>query len=91
MAPQQLGVTVAFLNCINMLGGSFFHTIIGKVMDLYWTGSIDNEGIRIYSLDAFQYALGIVPICAVTGAMMVFALSIMLERKRLRVSHHNAV
>lgn len=27
----MLGVTVAFLNCINMLGGSFFHTVIGKI------------------------------------------------------------
>jgi len=43
VAPQNLGVTVAFLNCINMLGGSFFHTSIGKIMDLYWTGTLKHH------------------------------------------------
>ena len=35
VSPQLLGVTIALLNCINMLGGSFFHTIIGRVMDVF--------------------------------------------------------
>ncbi|NRA74282.1 MAG: MFS transporter [Rickettsiales bacterium] len=69
VSQRYLGVTVAFLNCINMLGGSFFHTIIGKVMDYYWDGTLDKEGIRIYDLGAYKYALVIIPVCAVIGAL----------------------
>lgn len=36
VALRNLGVRVAFLNCINMLSGSFFHTCIGKIMDFFW-------------------------------------------------------
>ncbi|MGD0465103.1 MAG: MFS transporter [Gammaproteobacteria bacterium] len=69
--PQYLGVTVAFLNSINMFGGSFFHTIIGKIMDLFWTGTLSVDGLRQYDLAGYKYALSIVPICAIIGAIMV--------------------
>jgi MFS family permease len=35
VSNKHLGITIAFLNCINMFGGSFFHTFIGKIMDFY--------------------------------------------------------
>ena len=68
---QCLGVTIAFLNCINMLGGSFFHTIIGKLMDIFWTGTINAEGIRQYNLVAFHNALTLIPVCAYLGTLLV--------------------
>jgi predicted MFS family arabinose efflux permease len=83
VATHQLGVTVAFLNCINMLGGSFFHTSIGKIMDLYWTGGTDVDGLRTYSLDTFQSALSIVPICAMAGAVLVVVVSLMVRRQAM--------
>lgn len=70
VSPQQLGITIAFLNCLNMLGGSFFHTTIGKLMDVFWVGT-QSSGIREYDLTTYQYALSVVPICAVIGAIMV--------------------
>jgi MFS family permease len=70
VTPQLLGVTVAFLNCINMLGGSFFHTIIGFLMDWFWTGQMD-QGIRAYNADSYTYALLAIPVCAVIGALIV--------------------
>lgn len=71
MEAQYLGVTIAFLNCINMLGGSFFHTLIGKIMDLFWAGAVSAEGLKQYTLHAYQYALSVIPICAILGAVMV--------------------
>jgi len=81
VAPQNLGVTVAFLNCINMLGGSFFHTSIGKLMDLFWTGNLDVEGLRVYDLQTYQYALSIVPVCAVAGAALIYVVAVMVQRR----------
>ena len=71
VAPQNLGVTVAFLNSINMLGGSFFHTTIGKAMDLFWTGTLDNNNLRVYDPQVYKYALSIIPLCALIGAVII--------------------
>ena len=83
VAPQNLGVTVAFLNCINMLGGSFFHTSIGKIMDLFWTGTQGANGLKIYDLSTYKYALSIIPICAVVGAAAICVLGMTVNRKRV--------
>ena len=83
VTPRYLGVTVAFLNCINMLGGSFFHTTIGKIMDLFWTGAINIDGIRQYDLEVYKYALSIVPFCAVVGAIMICLVGIKAKQQLL--------
>lgn len=81
VSPSQLGITIAFLNCINMLGGSFFHTIIGKIMDAFWTGVQNAESIRIYSLSTYQYALSVVPACAMIGALLVWCVGLKMKRR----------
>jgi sugar phosphate permease len=70
VSAQLLGVTVAFLNCINMLGGSFFHTLIGFFMDLFWQGQM-SDGIRQYALSSYQYALMIIPLAALVGTGII--------------------
>lgn len=72
VSVKDLGVCIAFLNCINMFGGSFFHTIIGSLMDLLWDGNLGIDGLRIYSVSIYKYALSSIPICAILGAIMVF-------------------
>jgi MFS family permease len=78
---HYLGVTIAFLNCINMLGGSFFHTAIGKLMDMFWNGTFNDAGIKQYSLSAYQSALLLIPACACLGAVMVCFLGITLKQR----------
>ncbi len=70
--PQFLGVTIAFLNCINMLGGSFFHGLIGYMMDLFWVGDMSADSTREYTLKSYEHALMIIPICAALGASIVW-------------------
>lgn len=73
-----LGITVAFLNCVNMLGGSFFHSIIGKLMDVFWVDVYQEDGVtRLYEAAHYHYALSVIPICAFIGALMV----LYIERK----------
>lgn len=83
VAPQNLGVVIAFLNCVNMLGGSFFHTSIGKIMDLFWTGTLSDNNLRIYDLEIYQYALYIIPICAIVGSLIV---CVMAKKRELILS-----
>lgn len=79
MSGKLLGVTIAFLNCINMLGGSFFHTVIGVLMDRFWQGTVI-EGVREYPVEAYSSALIVIPLCAVVGSIIVFY----LRTKRLK-------
>lgn len=82
VSSRFLGVTIAFLNCINMLGGSFFHLAIGLTMDAFWIDNLKADGTRIYSLESFKAALLIIPICAVIGTIMVFAINVKLHKDR---------
>ncbi len=70
VSPAMLGITIAFLNCINMLGGSFFHSSIGWAMDLFWTGGMA-DGIRTYTIHSYQKALLIIPVAAAVGGIIV--------------------
>ncbi len=79
VAPHNLGITIAFLNCINMLGGSFFHTAIGKTMDLLWVGSLE-EGVKTYDLEAYKYALSVVPVCAMIGTAIMAGIAVCRRR-----------
>lgn len=63
------GVTIAFLNCVNMIGGSLFHSVIGNVLDYLWQGHTANN-VRIYSIYEYNNALLIIPVAAILGAMI---------------------
>jgi sugar phosphate permease len=51
------GMVTGFINCVVMLGGAFFQEQVGKILDLYWSGQVAAEGVRIYSLLEYQKAL----------------------------------
>lgn len=72
LVPTHLmGITIALLNCINMFGGSFFHGLIGTLMD-YFDPSTLVDGVRVYSLEAYIYALCLIPLCSLLGAVLVY-------------------
>ena len=66
---SSLGVTIAFLNCLNMLGGSFFHTIIGQVMG-------NNQGLLVY-----KFALAIIPLGALLAALLVWYVAYSVQQR----------
>lgn len=78
---ELLGVTIAFLNCINMLGGSFFHTLIGVAMDIFWSGIVDNE-VRQYTLESYNHALMIIPICSLIGATIILSIKMISNHRK---------
>ncbi len=79
--PNLLCVTIAFLNCINMLGGSFFHTYIGVVMDAFWTGILGPDNVRHYTMDSYAPALSVIPVCALLGAGIIGFLGVRQQQK----------
>ena len=80
LVPAPLmSITIAFLNCINMLGGSFFHSVIGRLMDLFEQGTMLN-GIKVYSLETYTYTLLLIPLTSLLGAGLVC----LSQKKQLR-------
>ncbi len=63
------GVAIAFLNCINMIGGCIFHSVIGNYLDVLWKGQTENN-IRIYGLYEYNNALMLIPIAAILGTII---------------------
>lgn len=74
---HMTGTTVALINMLVMLGGNIFQPVVGKLLDLGWTGTMI-DGARIYSLSTFQYALGVLPIAM--GIVVIIALLIREKR-----------
>ncbi len=70
VSEKNMGICIAFLNSMNMLGGSFYHSFIGIAMDKFWRGEMAIDGYRVYDLEAYKYSLSIIPICACIGALL---------------------
>ncbi|MBN9227294.1 MULTISPECIES: MFS transporter [Legionella] len=86
VSSKHLGITIAFLNCINMFGGSFFHTLIGKIMDCYWEGGLSANGLRQYSLQSYHHALLVIPVCALLGTALIYMIH-KSARKQISIEH----
>jgi MFS family permease len=69
----MLGLTTSLLNCINMFGGSFFHSTIGRALDWFWSGRM-YDGNKCYTIEAYQNALLIIPIAGFIGGLLIFYL-----------------
>lgn len=48
---------MGFVNGIVSLIGFIFQPFLGKILDLFWNGEISENGVRIYSLENYQYAI----------------------------------
>lgn len=82
LVPEAyLGLTVALLNSINMLGGSFFHTMIGWMMAHLTPADLIEK--HIYTTTAFHKALTIIPICALSGAFLIFGIMASSKKNKL--------
>lgn len=89
VTPQLLCITVAFLNCVNMQGGSFFHPLIGLVMDACWTGIVGHDGVRQYTVESYNTALIIIPLCALLGACIVGFVGLKLRQNKFLTLQDN--
>lgn len=70
MVPAYLlSMTIAVLNCINMLGGTFFHSMIGILMD-YFENTFGMQDASNYSLEAYTFTLLLIPMTSLLGACL---------------------
>lgn len=74
VSDRLVSLTTAIANMIIMTFGYVFHSIIGKVINLFWDGSYYNN-TPLYSVESFTFGLSIIPIgliLAATGFTIFF-------------------
>lgn len=75
VSPKHIaGTSVALTNTFVMMGGVLFQPIIGVLLDWHWNGQMLN-GVGVYSIQNYQFALSILPI----GLLISFILSFFLR------------
>lgn len=62
-SPQIAGTAIAFVNALAMIGGMVFQRGVGKLLDLSWSGHVNQLGDPVYQISDYQHALMIIPIC----------------------------
>jgi MFS family permease len=77
---KTTGTAMAFINFLVMLSGMFMQKFVGWLLDLHWTGVIQN-GIRVYSLSDYQHAIVVVPI----SLLIAVVLALLLKDKQLKL------
>lgn len=79
--PQECkGTAIALTNFINFGLGSFIQPIVGWLLQKHWQGHM-SDGVQIYSLQNYKYALTLFPITFVLTTLIAF----FLKEKREQV------
>jgi sugar phosphate permease len=62
ISPEKsAGTAIAVTNMFTMVGGMLFQPLIGKMLDMHWSGQLMN-GVRVYSNSDYQMALAVLPL-----------------------------
>lgn len=69
--PLLAATAIGFMNAFDALFGAFSDPLAGKLLDLWWDGTLV-EGARVFSLTAYRVALLIVPLYLVVALMTLW-------------------
>ncbi|MFK8040167.1 MAG: MFS transporter [Rickettsiaceae bacterium] len=82
LVPENLSaMAAAITNMIIMSFGSVFHNSIGYVLQKMHNGKIEN-GIVVYSKDAYMYSISVIPIAIAISAVGFFIVIILNYNKK---------
>lgn len=70
---KMTGTVIALTNFFVMIGGNVFQPVVGKLLDMQWIGDMV-DGVRVYSPEAFQCALTIMPVGILFSIIITFFL-----------------
>lgn len=69
--PEFSGTTMGFMNALTMISAPIFQSLLGRLIHLFDEGEIGLEGYRIYSAEAYQYALLAIPASLLLSLMIM--------------------
>lgn len=62
---------MGFINGLISMVGFLFQPFLGRILDFFWSGEISESGVRIYSLENYQYAIFAVASTLVISVVML--------------------
>jgi MFS family permease len=65
------GAVLGIINTCVVASGALLQPLIGALLDLFWDGTMQ-EGVRVYSAQAYQQALICIPLGALIGFLLTF-------------------
>jgi hypothetical protein len=69
--PLLTGTAIGFINTLNNASGALAQPIIGKLLDNSWDGKILPDGNPIYSLEMYNTAFLMLPVCLVIAFVLL--------------------
>ena len=60
--PEFSGTTIGFMNCLTMASAPVFQILLGHLIHQFEDGKVGPDGVRLYSAEAYQYAMFAIPI-----------------------------
>jgi MFS family permease len=70
-APAVAGTITGVINSLGYVGAAVLPTVMGAVLDAYWTGEMIN-GARVYTVTGYRIAFGIATGAAVLAVVAAF-------------------
>ena len=65
------GAVLGIINTCVVASGALLQPLIGALLDLFWDGTLQ-DGVRVYSAQAYQQALICIPLGALIGFLLTF-------------------
>jgi MFS family permease len=60
--PEFSGTIIGFMNCLTMASAPVFQYLLGKLIDEFEVPKVGINGLMLYSVEAYQYALFAIPL-----------------------------
>jgi len=80
-APAVAGTITGVINSLGYVGAAVLPTVMGAVLDAYWTGEIIN-GARVYTVTGYRVAFGV----ATGAAVLAVVAAVWLHRREVRAT-----
>ncbi|MCE3231483.1 MAG: hypothetical protein K0R52_1411 [Alphaproteobacteria bacterium] len=59
--PEFSATTIGFMNALTMVSAPIFQMLLGRLIDAFEEGEVGLDGVKLYSSEAYQYALLAIP------------------------------
>lgn len=71
MPNSVSGTAIGFTNALVMMSGVIFQPILGVLLDLGWTGQLNEDGTRLYDAAAYHNAILAIPVCLLVSWVLI--------------------
>ncbi len=83
------GTAMGFTNGLISMVGLIFQPFLGKVIDIFWNGEVAENGVRIYSVENYQWAIFTLSFALlISVALLAFVKDNYSSHKKDLPAHH---